>query len=338
MATDIVERNGESAEKVGLTPVIIGDATLYCGDSLELLAQVGKVDAVITDPPYGVLSESWDDMDKRQLTRFTMAWASRCAMMCETAVVFFGERTRGVASPILEALYEDVRQIIWSKGGGQIAEDRLFYSFESAFYCHQNKVEEFAQPKDMQFALLLTLAREKSGMSRGGVDMAIRGKKTGLCYRWEEGACLPTSEQERALFALLPLGTEASAALGQARAERNAVMGEMLASTKAKGAIATDVLSIPGATDRRHPTEKPVPLMAMMINVVGATSILDPFMGSGTTGVAAIQLGRKFIGIERERKYFDIACRRIEQAVAQGQLFAPEPMKQEQANMFAEAP
>jgi site-specific DNA-methyltransferase (adenine-specific) len=57
-------------------------------------------------------------------------------------------------------------------------------------------------------------------------------------------------------------------------------------------------------------------------------------MGSGTTGVAAIQLGRKFIGIEREPKYFDIACKRIEQAVAQGQLFAPEPMKQVQETLI----
>jgi DNA modification methylase len=62
--------------------------------------------------------------------------------------------------------------------------------------------------------------------------------------------------------------------------------------------------------------------------------ILDPFMGSGTTGVAAIQLGRKFIGIEREPKYFEIACKRIEQAVAQGQLFEPEPMKQEQQELI----
>jgi DNA modification methylase len=53
-------------------------------------------------------------------------------------------------------------------------------------------------------------------------------------------------------------------------------------------------------------------------------------MGSGTTGVAAIQLGRKFIGIEREPKYFDIACKRIEQAAAQGQLFEPAPTKQHQ--------
>jgi DNA modification methylase len=58
-------------------------------------------------------------------------------------------------------------------------------------------------------------------------------------------------------------------------------------------------------------------------------------MGSGSTGVAAIQLGRPFIGVERETKYFDIACKRIEQAVAQGQLFAPEPTKQTQDPLFA---
>jgi DNA modification methylase len=50
-------------------------------------------------------------------------------------------------------------------------------------------------------------------------------------------------------------------------------------------------------------------------------------MGSGTTGVACAQLGRKFIGIEIERKYFDIACRRIEQACAQGTLLPPEPQR-----------
>lgn len=80
-----------------------------------------------------------------------------------------------------------------------------------------------------------------------------------------------------------------------------------------------------------HPTQKPVSLMAWCIEQAGnPETILDPFMGSGTTGVAAIQLGRKFIGIEREPKYFDIAVKRIEQAVAQGRLFAPDPIKQEQ--------
>lgn len=73
---------------------------------------------------------------------------------------------------------------------------------------------------------------------------------------------------------------------------------------------------------RVHPTQKPVALMKWCIEQTKSTnSILDPFMGSGTTGVAAVQSGRKFIGIEREPKYFDIACERIERAYAQGQLF-----------------
>jgi DNA modification methylase len=72
-----------------------------------------------------------------------------------------------------------------------------------------------------------------------------------------------------------------------------------------------------------HPTEKPRRLMAEIIGdfTMDAQTILDPFMGSGTTGVAAVQMGRKFIGIEREPKYFDIACRRIEEAQRQGDMF-----------------
>jgi site-specific DNA-methyltransferase (adenine-specific) len=49
--------------------------------------------------------------------------------------------------------------------------------------------------------------------------------------------------------------------------------------------------------------------------------VLDPFSGSGTTGIAAVQSGRDFIGIEIDPEYFDIACRRIEEAQRQGDLF-----------------
>jgi len=71
-----------------------------------------------------------------------------------------------------------------------------------------------------------------------------------------------------------------------------------------------------------HPTQKPVSLMRWCLGFLpNAETILDPFMGSGTTGVAAVQMGRKFIGIEREPKYFDIACKRIEDAQRQGDFF-----------------
>ena len=78
-------------------------------------------------------------------------------------------------------------------------------------------------------------------------------------------------------------------------------------------------LSLQGESkDREHPTQKPIPLMQWCIQKAGMPEvILDPYLGSGTTGVAAMNLGLKFIGIEIERKYFDISCRRIEEAQRQ---------------------
>ena len=87
---------------------------------------------------------------------------------------------------------------------------------------------------------------------------------------------------------------------------------------------------------RQHPTQKPLSLIVWCLDFhPKAQTICDPFMGSGTTGVACAQMGKAFTGIERERKYFDIACERIECAQAQGQLLPHEPAaKAEQAAMF----
>ena len=77
-----------------------------------------------------------------------------------------------------------------------------------------------------------------------------------------------------------------------------------------------------GQMDKQHPSQKPLALMKWVFNQIPpAQTILDPFMGSGTTGVAAVQMGRYFIGIEREERYFDIACERIRKAQLQGDLF-----------------
>lgn len=77
---------------------------------------------------------------------------------------------------------------------------------------------------------------------------------------------------------------------------------------------------------RVHPTQKPVDVMRWVIQQLPpCETILDPFMGSGTTGVAAVKLGRKFIGIEIEPKYFDIACRRISDALRQPDMFIETP-------------
>ena len=82
---------------------------------------------------------------------------------------------------------------------------------------------------------------------------------------------------------------------------------------------------------RDHPSQKPIALMKWCIEQVDGRAILDPFMGSGTTGVAAVKLGRRFTGIEIDPGYFDIACRRIEAALKQPDFFIdpPKPIKQE---------
>jgi site-specific DNA-methyltransferase (adenine-specific) len=77
--------------------------------------------------------------------------------------------------------------------------------------------------------------------------------------------------------------------------------------------------------DGRHPTEKPVPLMRELVAdfTLPGDLILDPFMGSGTTGVACVKQGRKFVGIERDPKYFDVALDRITAALAAPDMFVP---------------
>ena len=82
---------------------------------------------------------------------------------------------------------------------------------------------------------------------------------------------------------------------------------------------------------KEHPTQKPIALMEWCIGLhPKSESVCDPFMGSGTTGVACVNLGRKFIGIEREPRYFEIAVKRITHAVEQSKhrLFDPEPEPQ----------
>ncbi len=83
------------------------------------------------------------------------------------------------------------------------------------------------------------------------------------------------------------------------------------------------VWRLPTEPKEYHPTAKPIRLMEILISASSNENgyILDPFMGSGTTGIAAINLKRQFVGIEKEQKYFDIACKRIEDAQRQQHLF-----------------
>jgi site-specific DNA-methyltransferase (adenine-specific)/modification methylase len=86
--------------------------------------------------------------------------------------------------------------------------------------------------------------------------------------------------------------------------------------------------------ETNHPCERPVQLYEWCINYLPKiNSVLDPYLGSGSCGVATIRLGRKFIGIERDPKYFEAACKRIEQATKQEDMFV-SIAKQEQVELI----
>lgn len=85
-----------------------------------------------------------------------------------------------------------------------------------------------------------------------------------------------------------------------------------------------------------HPTQKPLEVMEFICRRAPGGTICDPFMGSGTTGVAAIKIGRKFVGIEIDPNYFSIACRRISDARKQPDMFMERPQEQlEWAEMWS---
>lgn len=116
------------------------------------------------------------------------------------------------------------------------------------------------------------------------------------------------------------------------------ICGRGWRGTRGEGVLRGAVVVSWESAGRVHPHQKPVWLAVHFIErLPAANAILDPFMGSGTTGVACVQLGRKFTGIEIEKRYFDIACERISRAQAQGQLFEPVKVKPEQQSLLGAA-
>jgi len=223
---------GESAMRVET----IGKAELYLGDCREILPTLPKVDAVVTDPPYGIKADS------------AMAKASGF------------------------------------QGGAMLAAKS-----------HYEATDWDAAPVD---AALLYMVRESARWQ------IIFG---GNYYDCPAASCwLVWDKEVNGHFADCELAwTNLPKAVRRIRHMWNGMIRK-------------------GQEERHgHPTQKPIEVMKWCIgHLPNGETILDPFMGSGTTGVAAVQMHRTFIGIEREPKYFDIACRRIEDAQRQGNLFA----------------
>ena len=218
----------------------IGDCTLYLGDCLEILPTLGKVDAVVTDPPYGIGAD-------RGAGKNAAKWEA-----------FTGDARWDAAPPDAETM--------------RIIKD---------------------------FAPLCIIW--------GGNYFDLPPSPCWLIWDKETAGITTFADAELA-WTNLPTAV---------RMKRHLWSGPYQKVRE----------------ERFHPTQKPVDVMAWCLErLPEAASILDPYMGSGTTGVACVRVSKSFVGIEREPRFFDIACRRIEEAYRQPRLFAePQPKPKQEA-------
>jgi site-specific DNA-methyltransferase (adenine-specific) len=251
-----------------MNPVTIGNATLYLGDCLDVLPTLGKVDAVITDPPY----EAEAHTKGRRLSGKQES----------------GKRTLEYGALDFALMSDDLR----------VKSSSLAAELCSGWMLSFCQAEAVSVWRDAHQAAGAKYKRAMVWLKPDGAPQ-FTGDRPGMGYE-----------------------SIVASWCGTGRSQWN-------------GGGRNGVFSHPHRENnnpKQHMTQKPIGLMRELLQLFSnpQQTILDPFMGSGTTGVAAIQMGRKFIGIEREPKYFDIACKRIKQAVAQGQLFEPPPRKHEQ--------
>jgi site-specific DNA-methyltransferase (adenine-specific) len=243
----------------------IGDATLYCGDALEILPTLSGVDAVVTDPPYSSGARTSVSIRARTgMTRGAM-WADESLMNDRMTTTGFVWMLRHVAM--------DCGQIL-SDGG--------------SFLCFI----DWRQYPQLYGAIETCNLRIQNLVVWDKVDIGM-----GNGFRNRHELLIHAS---RGVPRVYHKGTA------------NVIACKRIASSEI------------------HPTEKPIYIYHQILPVVTELDqiVLDPFMGSGTTGVACANLGRKFIGIEIEPKYFDIACERIERAYQQPRLFDDEELAQ----------
>ena len=217
---------------------VIGNATLYLGDCLEILPTLPKVDAVITDPPYGVSERT----DRGSKGRGFLVPANDYAPI-------HGDNASFDPAPWLQ--FENVILFGANNYASRLPDSRGWLVWDKRPNCKSDDNGDC----ELAFTNMDKVIRKHSQLWKG----CMREGEENLSKR----------------------------------------LGEKMP----------------------HPTTKPVALMRWCVAMTKGT-ILDPFMGSGTTGVACMNLGRKFIGIEIESKYFDIACERITNAQRQERLFA----------------
>jgi len=293
-----------------------GGITIYHADCRKVLPWLDRFDALITDPPYGVIDEEWDKFKEKDFAALTSFWVLWARENCDKLLAF-SSCTRNEIQRACEMFFCNMRRLVWDKGSSSTGDGPFWFAYEDIYLCDNERSIEFVKPKYLQFGKSLKRHREAVGISRSAVDILTRGKKTGICFRWEEGACLPTDEQMEILTRELALDDECLGFLAEARANTEATLSDMRQHASENGARYQDVLRFTVKKTTDHPCEKPVALMRLLVNSIGAETIVDPFMGSGTTLVASKLEGRRCVGIEINEAYCEAAAKRL----SQGTLF-----------------
>lgn len=249
--------------------VIIGEATLYLGDCIDILPTLGKVDACLTSPPYnlggfhqmhGGNSAKWeydsfsDDMPEGE---YQASQVEICNLLFDIVdgPLFYSHKDRIVGGRLISPLewmnrtkWVVHQQVIINKGSGANVDKRRF------FPVHE---------------VLLVCFKAAGG-------------------RLDNVKCL------------------------------------------------TDVWSVEQTNrkDAQHPASMPLSMAERALGAASGGVVLDPYMGSGTTAIASIMHGKKFVGIEQSEKYFEIACKRIEQAYQKNSLFEVPPERVVQESLL----
>ena len=228
------------------------DVTLYLADCRDILPTLGKVDAVVTDPPYGVGFKyaSHDDRPEAYQGGYG-AWLWGVLEKCE------------------DLLPDGAPIFVWQASLNVRQFSNWFPRNWRLFCAAKNFVQ--MRPIAMQYAYDPVVVWWKSDGKGWSAGTASRD--------WHIANTAP-------------------------------------------------VVATPNNIEKGHPCPRPVDQIAHVVRqwVPPDSTVLDPFMGSGTTGVACVQLGRKFIGIELEPRYFDIACRRISDELKRPRLDLGEPV------------
>jgi len=286
------------------------------GDSFAVLPSLRpySLDAVICDPPYGISfhAEAWDQMrDGEAFERWTQAWTRLCLPLLKPGghlLAFGAPRTfHRLVAGVEDAGFEIRDQLLWVHGQGVPKSRRLPCGLGSSLKPAYEPI--LIARKPFRGATVANVGRYGTGALN--IDAARVPRATGDGY-WP--ATLALSHHPDCPVGLLDgTSTEPSRLFYCAKAtseEREAGCGELPIR-------ATHIYSgdhhRPRLARNHHPTVKPLELMRWLVRLAVPEGgvVLDPFAGSGTTGIAALLEGRQFLGIEREPAYVDVACARL---------------------------